>query len=88
MKMAVATTTHHSYTLCCVTQVSKALWSWRTRRCEVVRIGDHDYAGQIRVIQADENPSAWRSGIWNPRQCFKPDGKHVRLHFGADALLS
>ena len=38
---------------------------------EVVRIGDRDYARRIRVIQADENPSAWRSGNWIPRQCFK-----------------
>ena len=30
-------------------------WSWCTRRCEVIRIGDRDYAGQIRVIQADES---------------------------------
>ena len=60
--------------------VFNSSWSWRIRRCEVVRIGDRDYAGQIRVIQADENPSAWRSGSWVPRQCVKPNGKHVRLH--------
>ena len=29
-------------------------WSWRTRRCEVVRIGDRDYAGQILC-----HPSRW-----------------------------
>ena len=40
------------------------------------------------VIQVDENPSAWRSGRWILRQCFKPDRKHERLHFGADSLLS
>ena len=39
-----------------------------TRRCEVLRIGDRDFAGQIRVIQSDENSSAWKSGIWIPRQ--------------------
>ena len=33
-------------------------WSWCTRHCKVIRIGDRDYAGEIRVIQADENPSA------------------------------
>ena len=31
-------------------------WSRCTRCCEVVRIGDRDYADQIRVIQVDENP--------------------------------
>ena len=40
---------------------------------EVVQIGDRDYAGQNRVIQADENPNVWRKGIWIPRQCYKPD---------------
>ena len=40
--VAVATTPHHSHTLCCVTRVSIAI-----RRCEVIRIGDRDYAGQI-----------------------------------------
>ena len=33
-------------------------WSWCTRHCKVIRFGDRDYAGEIRVIQADENPSA------------------------------
>ena len=51
---------------------------------EVVRIGDRDYASRIRFMQADENPSAWRSGIWITGQCFKPDGKHVRFHFEVD----
>ena len=30
-------------------------WSCCTRRCEVLRIGDRDYADQIRVIQVDVN---------------------------------
>ena len=34
-------------------------WSWCTRRCEVICIGDRHDADQIRVIQADENPNAW-----------------------------
>ena len=63
-------------------------WSWHTRRSEVVRIGDRDDAGQIRVIQADENSSAWQSGIWIPRQFFKPDERHVRLHCEVDSVLS
>ena len=53
---------------------------------EVVQIGDRDYAGQNRVIQADENPNVWRTGIWILHQCYKPDGKRVRLHIGADSL--
>ena len=31
-------------------------WSWCARRFEVIRIGDRDYASQIRVIQGDEKP--------------------------------
>ena len=44
-------------------------WSWFTRRCEVISIGDRDHASQIRVIPRDENPNAWQSGTWIPRQC-------------------
>ena len=63
-------------------------WNLRTRRCEVIRIGDRDYVGQIASSKSMRTPSAWRSGIWIHRQCIKPEGKHVRLHFGADSLLS
>ena len=45
MKMAVATTTHHSYTVLCDTGFNSS-WSWRTHRCEVIRIGDRDCEGQ------------------------------------------
>ena len=38
----------------------KRSWSWCTRRCEVIGIGDREYAGQIRVIHANEDPSDWR----------------------------
>ena len=38
-------------------------WNWCTRRCEVIRTGDRDYADQIRVIQVDENPNAWCENI-------------------------
>ena len=34
-------------------------WGWCTRHCKVIRIGERDYAGEIRIIRADENPSAW-----------------------------
>ena len=54
-------------------------WCWCTRRCEVIRIGDRDYADQIRVIQVDENSNAWSSGSWIPRHRFRSDGERVRL---------
>ena len=37
------------------------LVSWCTRRFQVIRIGDRDYASQIRVIFGGENPIDWRS---------------------------
>ena len=53
------------------------------------KLGNHFPAGEVvRVIQADENPNVWRKDIWIPRQCYKPDGKRVHLHIGADSLLS
>ena len=59
-------------------------WSRCTRCCEVIRTGERAYAAQIRVIQADENPSAWRSGTWIPSKCFELDGERARLHPWAD----
>ena len=31
-------------------------WSLHCRHCEVFRIGDRDYEGQVRVLHADEDP--------------------------------
>ena len=60
---------------------SSSSWCYgRCERCEIIRIGDRDYAGQIRVIYADENPSDWRSGSWIHRRFSRPDGKRARLH--------
>ena len=56
-------------------------WSWCiSRRFKVIRIGDRDNAGRIRVIHANENPSDWKSGSWIHRRFFRPDGKRARLH--------
>ena len=53
--------------------------SFSAHRCEAIRIGDRDFAGQIRVLYANENPNDWRSGRWIPRRFFMPDGKRARL---------
>ena len=47
------------------------------RQCEVLRVGDRHYEGQLRVLHAGENPVDFRSGTWTPIRCFKPDGKRV-----------
>ena len=53
-----------------------------TRRCEIIRIGDRDFARQIRVLYAHgERPNDWRWGSWIPRRFFRPDGKRARLRF-------
>ena len=49
-----------------------SLWNYCTRRCEVIRNGDRDFAGQIRDLYAHENPNDWRSGSWIPRRFFRP----------------
>ena len=59
MNMAVAITTHHSNNILLCDTGFNFSWSWCTRRCEVICIGDRDDADQIRVIQVDENPNAW-----------------------------
>ena len=41
-----------------------------TRRCEIIRIGDRDFTGQVRVLYAHENPDDWISGSWIPRRFF------------------
>ena len=58
-----------------------SLWNYCTRRCEVIRSDDRDFAGQMRDLYAHENPNDWRSGSWIPRRFFRPDGKRARLHF-------
>ena len=55
---------------------------------KVERIGDRDFAGRIRAIQADENPSAWRSTIWMLHQRFKLDGEQVRFHCEDDQRVN
>ena len=55
---------------------------------EVLRIGNRDYAGRIRVIQADESPIAWRSGIWMHHHRFKLDGEQVRFHCENDRRVN
>ena len=47
--------------------------------CEVIRIGDRDFEGQIRVCHADEDSDDWRSGTWIPSQYFRPDRKRARV---------
>ena len=52
MKMAVAD--HDAplvYFVLCDTGYNSS-WSWRTRRCEVVRIGDRDYASMINNAES------------------------------------
>ena len=41
-------------------------WSRHCRHCEVFRIGDRDYEGQVRVLHADEGPHSCASGTWIP----------------------
>ena len=36
------------------------------RQCEVLRVGDRHYEGQVRVLHAGENPDDFRSGTWIP----------------------
>ena len=50
------------------------------RQCEVLRVGDRHYEGEIRVLHAGENPDDFRSGTWIPTHCFRPDGKRVCIH--------
>jgi len=47
------------------------------RQCEVLRVGDCHYEGQLRVLHAGENPDDFRSGRWIPTHCYRPDGKRV-----------
>ena len=46
-------------------------------QCEVLRVGDRQYEGQLRVLHAVENPDDFRSGHWIPVHCFRPDGKRT-----------
>ena len=53
--------------------------TWWSHHCEVIRIGDRHFEGEIRVLYAPENPDDFRSGRWIPTRCFRPDGKRARL---------
>ena len=49
------------------------------RHCEVIRICLGYYAGQVRLLHADEDPDNFRSGSWLPLGHFRPVGKRARL---------
>ena len=53
-------------------------WSWRTRRCEVIRIGDRDDAGQVASSMPMRTPVSGDLGIRRHRQFYRPDGKRAR----------
>ena len=62
-------------------------WNLRTRRCEVIQIGDRGYVTQIASSKLMRNPVLGDRAFGHTDNVFKPDGKHVRLHFGDDSLL-
>ena len=47
------------------------------QHCEVLLVGDRHYDGQLRVLHSHENPDDFRSGVWIPIHCVKPNGKRV-----------
>ena len=49
------------------------------RHCEVMRIGDRAYEGQVRILYAEEDPYLWASGTWIRLCHFRPDGKRARF---------
>ena len=47
------------------------------QQCEVLRVGDWHYEGQLRVLHSHENSDDFWSGVWIPMHCFQPNGKCV-----------
>ena len=78
MKMAVATSTHHSYTLCCVIQVS-------TARGAGALVVARSFALAIVTMQVKFVSSKPMRIPVLGNQCAKPNGKHVRFHFEVDS---
>ena len=49
------------------------------RHCEVIRIGFGYYAGQVRLLHADEDPDNFRSSSWLRLGLFRPVDKRARI---------
>ena len=72
---------------CCLFDIGFDTW-WE-QQCEVLRVGDRHYEGQLRVLHSHENPDDFRSGVWIPTHCFQPNGKRVctRRRTGCENMI-